>query len=324
MSDPVSAYLAGLTLGTPQVHENLSIIPLLASRETPLEYITLDQALRDRLVEIREIDEGGSVQNLRVVNTSRSKVLILDGEELVGAKQNRISNASFVIPAESEKVIPVSCIEEGRWRYSSRSFSSTDSVYAALGRRAKLQDTTSILRVRRDFKSDQMKVWSTVKRYLGMGGTASTTDSFVDYHEQKRPDLDTYVGAFRCLDDQVGILVKINDQLQGLDGFGKRGTWRAVYPKLIRSYAMDAIVRAAVEPLPGEAAKLAPREFIDELSLAPREAFDSIGEGQDLRLETDKVIGAALVLDDSLLHLTAFPKPPSDGAGAAAGAASRA
>lgn len=317
MSDAVSAYLAGLELGTPQTHENLCIIPLLAAREAPLEYITLDQALKDRLIEIKEIDEGGSVQNLKVINRSSSKVLILDGEELVGAKQNRISNASFVIPAEAEKVIPVSCIEEGRWRYTSQSFGSTDSMYAAMGRRAKLQDTTSVLRVRRTYQSDQAKVWSTVKRYLGMSGTSSNTDSFVDYHEQRRSDLDSYVSAFKCEKDQIGLVVRINNQLQGMDAFGKRRTWEAVFPKFIRSYAMDAIVRSAVEPASGEAAMMAPEDFIEEISGAPREQFDSIGEGQDLRLETDKVIGAALVLDDTILHLTAFPKAPADGGASA-------
>ncbi len=308
MNDPVSTYLAGLRVGTPQTHENLSILPLLAAQEAPVEYIPLDQALKDGLVEIKEIDEGGSVQNLRVVNRSRSKVLILDGEELVGAKQNRISNASFVIPAESEKVIPVSCIEEGRWRYSSRSFSSTDSMFAAMGRRAKLQDTTSVLRVRRDFKSDQGKVWSTVKKYLGVSGVSSNTDSFVDIHDQRRSDLDSYVASFRAEENQVGIVVRINDQLQGLDTFGRSRTWKAVFPKLIRSYAMDAIVRSAVEPASGEASKLTADEFIAEIAAAPRESFDSIGEGQDLRMETPNVIGAALVVDGTLLHLTAFPK----------------
>lgn len=319
MSDAVSAYLAGLVLGTPQIYENLSVIPLLAAREAPLDYLTLDQALEDKLIEIIEVSEGGSVQNLKVINRSASKILILDGEEFVGAKQNRISNASFVIPAESEKVIPVSCIEEGRWRYSSRSFSSTDSMYAARGRRAKLQDTTSVLRVRKDFKSDQSKVWGTVRKYLGLSGTTSSTDSFVDYQEQRRADLDSYVSAFRCESDQVGVLVRINDQLQGMDTFGRARTWKAVFPKFIRSYAMDAIVRAAVEPPSGDAARMAPDAFIRELSDAPRESFDSIGEGKDFRMETDRVIGAALVLDDTILHLTAFPKAGNGGDGLAAG-----
>src|SRR5215470_8607344 len=108
MSDPVSAYLAGLRLGPAQSHENLTLIPLLASADAGVDYISLDDALKSGAVDISEVSENGSVQNIRVTNRSRSKVLILDGEELVGAKQNRISNASFVIPEMSEKVIPVS------------------------------------------------------------------------------------------------------------------------------------------------------------------------------------------------------------------------
>jgi len=246
-----------------------------------------------------------------VVNRSRSKVLILDGEELVGAKQNRISNASFVIPEESEKVIPVACIEEGRWRYSSRSFNSTDSMYAAYGRRAKLQDTTSVLRVKREFKSDQVKVWDTVKRYLGVSGTSSGTDSFVDYHEQRKADLDSYVSTFKPDPEQVGVMVLINGRLQGLDSFGRKTTWRSVFPKLVRSYAMDAIVRSAVEPASGPASEMSPEAFLAELTTAPRESYDSVGAGKDYRLETENLIGAALVVEDHLLHLTAFPKDHS-------------
>lgn len=308
MSDVISAYLSGLKLGARQAHENLVVIPLLADAEAGVEYVTLDEALKHNVIEIREINEGGSVQNLKVINRSPSKVLILDGEELVGAKQNRISNASFVIPEDSEKVIPVACIEEGRWRYSSRSFNSTDSMYAAFGRRAKLQDTTSVLRVKREFKSDQVKVWDTVKRYLGMSGTHSGTDSFVDYHEQRKADLDSYVTEFNPEPDQVGVMVLINGRLQGLDAFGKKTTWRSVFPKLVRSYAMDAIVRSAVEPASGPAADMSPEDFLRELNAAPREPFDSVGAGKDYRMETDNLIGAALVVDESLLHITAFPK----------------
>jgi hypothetical protein len=295
-------------MGTPQSRDNLTLIPLLAGIDSPVEYVTLDEALKGRLVEISEVGEAGRVQQLKVVNRSGSKVLILDGEELVGAKQNRISNASFVIPENSEKLIPVSCIEEGRWRYTSRSFDSTDSMFAAYGRRAKLQDTTSMLRVSREFSSNQVKVWDTVKRYLGMGNTASSTDSFVDYHEQKRADLDGLVAGFEPDPDQVGVMVLINGRLQGLDAFGKRITWRGVFPKLLRSYAMDAIVRTAVEPAAGAGAAMTPEDFLGAVSAAPREAFDSVGEGKDYRIEDGSIIGAALVLNESILHLTAFPK----------------
>jgi len=308
VSDPVSSYLSGLRLGPPQTHENLTLIPLLAAADAPVEYVSLDDALKSGMIDISEVGEAGTVQNIKVTNRSRSKVLILDGEELVGAKQNRISNASFIIPEMAEKVIPVSCIEEGRWRYSSRSFSGTDSMFAARGRRAKLQDTTSMLRVKREFRSDQVKVWDTVKGYLGMSGATSSTDSFVDFQEHQRADLDGYVSRFTADPDQVGVMVLINGRLQGMDAFGRKITWQGVFRKLIRSYAMDAIVRSAVEPAPGSGADLSPESFLETVATAPRESFDSVGEGKDIRLETGQIIGAALVLNESLLHLTAFPK----------------
>ena len=48
---------------------------------------------------ITEISTGGSVLELKLVNKPPDKVLVVDGEELMGAKQNRIVNVSFLIAA---------------------------------------------------------------------------------------------------------------------------------------------------------------------------------------------------------------------------------
>ena len=52
-----------------------------------------------------------------------SPVLLVDGEELIGAKQNRVLNLSILIPAKQRCVIPICCVEAGRWRAASREFS---------------------------------------------------------------------------------------------------------------------------------------------------------------------------------------------------------
>jgi hypothetical protein len=84
-------------------------------------YITLDEALPRGLC-VAETSEAGSVPELVVENPLTERVLLYDGEELVGAKQNRILNVSVLVEAMSGLTIPVSCVEQGRWRRQSVHF----------------------------------------------------------------------------------------------------------------------------------------------------------------------------------------------------------
>jgi hypothetical protein len=57
---------------------------------------------------------------------------VVDGEELVGAQQNRIVNATFLIAGLTEVTIPVGCVEQGRWSYRSQDFASGKKVMPAI------------------------------------------------------------------------------------------------------------------------------------------------------------------------------------------------
>jgi hypothetical protein len=70
------------------------------------------------------VSEAGSVPELLVKNLAPSPVLILDGEELIGAKQNRIVNLAILVAAGQTLRIPVSCVEAGRWVHRSREFAA--------------------------------------------------------------------------------------------------------------------------------------------------------------------------------------------------------
>ena len=85
-------------LGDAVIYRNLTILPLY--RKTTggeLDYYSLKEGLANGTVEITEISEGGSVPNLKVKNSADKPVLILDGEELIGAKQNRIANTTILV-----------------------------------------------------------------------------------------------------------------------------------------------------------------------------------------------------------------------------------
>ena len=117
--------LADLEIGNPRTVLNLTAVPLSGNPASTLDYLLIDEALETKKVIVEEVSEGGSVPELRMTNFASKCVLIVDGTELVGAKQNRIVNASFLIPPESITRIPVSCVEQGRWGYKGREFGVT-------------------------------------------------------------------------------------------------------------------------------------------------------------------------------------------------------
>ena len=98
--------------------------------------MTLDEAIGKGL-EIAETGPDGTVPELTVTNPLDEAVLLYDGEELVGAKQNRILDVSVLVAAGSKLTIPVSCVEQGRWRSVSRTFSAAPHVSSTDLRRAK-------------------------------------------------------------------------------------------------------------------------------------------------------------------------------------------
>ncbi len=78
-------------------------------------------------IEVKELTEGGNVNTIHINNKGEVPVLILDGEEIQGAKQNRMVNATIMLFPVQETEVPVSCVEQGRWRYDSPVFDKSEN-----------------------------------------------------------------------------------------------------------------------------------------------------------------------------------------------------
>src|SRR5215470_15453573 len=102
---PIAAALTQVTIGQPQNVGRLTVFPFLGSSEDPPPYLLLDEALANGVAKVTETSTSGSVPELRFENRSDQSILIVDGEALIGAKQNRIVNISILVPAQS--VIPI-------------------------------------------------------------------------------------------------------------------------------------------------------------------------------------------------------------------------
>jgi len=144
-----------ITVGEPICWEGLAVFPLFAQAGGRLEYRLSDEAMAEGTVSVEEISEAGSVPNLLVENKGSTRVLFLEGEELIGAKQNRILNTTVLVAAGSKTRIPVSCVERGRWGYRSPKFGSGGTHSPSRLRRILKGSVTAALSAGRGHTSDQ-------------------------------------------------------------------------------------------------------------------------------------------------------------------------
>jgi len=91
--------------GEPITHRGITVVPLFPRRDPGADYTTLETAIT-RGFRVDETGEDGLVPELVVTNPLADQVLLYDGEELIGAKQNRILNLTVLVAATSVTPIP--------------------------------------------------------------------------------------------------------------------------------------------------------------------------------------------------------------------------
>jgi len=306
MDEIIADYINQIELGPLQEYKGMSVFPLYNSGYD-FNYITLKEALEANLLTVTEIDESGSVPELKVINNADVPVLLLDGEELEGAKQNRVLNTTILLKQKSETVIPVSCTEQGRWSYHSREFGESGYLAEFLLRRTKSSSVNESLKTRGEFRSNQSAVWDEIEKVIRKTNVNSNTRAMRDVYQTKSKDLDKYLESFPPSNDQKGLLVMINGIVMGLDLLSSAKAYHLLHQKLLKSYAMEAMV---TEDEGNE--KLDEKEqaqkFLDEACLALDEKHKSIGYGCDHRLEGLSIIGSSLTYQDQVIHTALFNK----------------
>ena len=304
----IAEAIASVTSGTPARHHQLTVTPLMAPEELAPGYVLLDDALAREVARVTEVSESGSVPELLFVNDGDERVLLIDGEELVGARQNRILNVSILAGAKRTLTIPVSCVEHGRWSYRRRDFTASAQALFARARAKKAAEVTASLRRTGTYDGNQGEIWSDIDAKAAYFRVESSTDSMADLFAEQRALIDQYVAAFEPLPRQTGALFAIGGRIAGMELFDAAATWRALMPKILRSYALDAIEDA--HPDARAPAEAAVRSFLEDVQAAVPERFPAVGEGEDLRLESATLAGGALAADGRIVHLCAFRVAP--------------
>jgi len=306
MSYVIAARARAVTASHPQ-GQSVRIVPILGASSAAPTYVPFGPGVFDR-AKITEISEAGSVPELRVQNGLDDRLYLMDGQELIGAKQNRILNTDVMVPAGATLTIPVSCVEAHRWRHTSASFATGGSanLHMRVGKLARVHES---LKSKLCFDANQAEVWNEVEQSIRRASAASPTRALSDAFVKRQRELTDFRRAMTIPDDAVGVAAFRGAKLAAIDIFDRHSTLKHAWSSLLDGYAIDLLatpVDLREPPASDEADQI--ERYLASAAEAKWEAFPSPGEGTDWRLRGHDVTGAALVWEDQVvIHLQLFP-----------------
>ena len=262
----------GWSLLAPVTYKNLTLFPVRGADVAPAgDYVTLDEGLKSGAVRItekggtrmvrgrngriRRISTGddASVNELALVNGSGKKLLLLAGEVVVGGKQDRIVQEDRVVPPVSVPVsLDVFCVEHGRWSEQATGDRDTSGpvIAAPVQRPDSFNSLGAVahpkLRAAAQDRKEQSAVWSEVSSNNAKLGTSNGTDTYQEVYQSKKVSgqLNDYVSALGrevLQPGVVGVVVARNGELVWADVFASHSLFARYWPKLLKSYAVDAM-----------------------------------------------------------------------------------
>jgi hypothetical protein len=264
VDSPPPGALDGYRITGPYAHVNLSVF-LFHVKNAPqddLGCLTLEDALKSGAVKITEKAEGAEVNELQVENTGDKPVYLQAGDAVKGGKQDRTIAVDTILPPRSGKrSIDAFCVEPGRWtaREESRSGLAAATASVAFAEApAPVATKEQKLAIRLDKSQD--KVWAAGKKVnesLAKGGGGPLVgasfaldepkNSYVlaieDPAVQKRltETLAVLEKAPSDQSDAVGAAFCVNGKVQNIEIYASAGLFRKLWPKLLRSSALEAL-----------------------------------------------------------------------------------
>ena len=254
-------------LGAPVTHNNLTVFPVLADEtHSTEEFITLDAGLRSGKVKVTEIGADGrshairtnqrssdnaEVNRLMVTNNSGKTLVLIAGEIVIGGKQDRIVGHDCLVSSSNKPVpLDVFCVEHGRWQAGGsvgQSQAGGGATETSVGfAPAKSVMASPQVREKAQAKKDQSQVWSEVAKAERANGVSSSTGTLNRVYADKQ--VNTKLEAFdKALGPKligktiVGAVVAISGEIVSADVFANSALFQAYWPKLLKSYALQAV-----------------------------------------------------------------------------------
>jgi hypothetical protein len=294
-------------LGRPQVAGPLAVYPVLGA-EPRTDYRSLAQALKLG-ASVTEVNAQGSVGDVLVSNPTDQSILIYEGQEIQGARQNRTFESPALVPAGTELKLAVSCVEQGRWdggRHAERFVPAPDAPDPEL-RHAKRMRANRASAEGRTPRADQGEVWAEVASRLSAHSVSSASDALSAVFRARRPRLEQLCRQVRHLPDQLGAVVAVSGRPVALDLTSRPRVFADLLPRLASGYALQAL--DAPDSKPNERAA---HGFLTAVLEAPRRWLPTPGAGNGFGISQAGLEGSGLAIGAELIAFSAFPAPTSD------------
>lgn len=299
-----------LRVGEPMSAGPLTVVPLFGP-EARCEYLSFAES-RAKGVRIGELESGASVRDLVVENPTESNVFLFEGEEVLGAQQNRTFDVSVLVGAGQKLRVPVSCVEAGRWdgRRHGESFEPAPQTANPRLRREKAEQSRRQVAAGAAARADQSAVWSSVSVMSADHGAHSPTGAMHDVYESRRGSLRAMCAAIPLQEGQSGSMVFVNGEMWVADFVSRPDAYASLHERLVQGYALDALgaEQINVEGEPGEPVLRGIALLIEDSPIGHR--TPGTGLGEEIRFAANGVSGTGLVHDEELIQISVFRDDP--------------
>ncbi len=283
-------------VGEPQLYGGVALFPLLT--ELPpvgngtLDYILASEAMAAGTMVVQEASEEGSVGELLAENVGDRSVLMLEGEEMKGAKQNRVLASSVLVAGGSQTRIPVCCVQWGRWTYSLRTRHAGPGSCCPPSLRHLLKEGAN---------GRQSRVWATIRRQHCRLGIRSQTENMSDALETHSEMVAELGRTLQYPKGASGIAVALGGEVVSVDLFDKPATLERSWNRLLQGIALDAMeIRDSKRRASGS--DVAVKRYMVR-NVRWQQVEPVVGLGEAYRAQDDGMLSTALVVDGRLVHL---------------------
>ncbi|MCU0447140.1 MAG: hypothetical protein MUE85_19770 [Microscillaceae bacterium] len=285
----------------PEQSNGVQVFRIKTPQVLSIPVLELSEGLEAKAVEIVEVNESGSVNELRVRNHSLQHLLIYEGSLLQGEKQNRIVNATLLLLPNSETIIPVSCVEQGRWSKQSYGFSKPNYDATSSMRHRLKKD---IMAYKMGHKSSQSNIWKEVEEFSKLEDVSNATSDFADHYEKSRKERYIFKDGLKF--SSHGVLARAQ-KADFIDFVSDEKAFTNILERVSKGYEFDKDDHADVEKLPDE-------YLLEIVGGEVKDVYvhTSVGLGYDVRLETNTHFINSLLVGDEFVSVSIARKPEFD------------